>query len=569
MRLTSIPGWINSITHNNRQLPTITEFNNGMKEVRTYNNQGWVGEIRVNKSNGQMQRRSIYHRTVGGRVSRHQTDDVWEDFSYCYDYAGRLTVSANLTKANKTCANVGNWTGNDWKDQVFSYRADGSMASNNDLGSYNYAGSPVAHAPANINGTPLSYDANGNMTDGYDGKVMTYDGENRPLSVSKARTTTTYVYGADGSRLKKIVTAVGTSTPKTTLYVGNVELREPGTANETVIQYPHDNIRIVDGEVSYMFRDQLGSVRLIADQKQVIEERSKYLAFGREVENPTASSQAVETKGWIGERFDAGAGLQYLNARYYDPELSLFIQPDWFEVTEAGVGTNRYSYSFNDPVNLSDPSGNLVPAETHTERENDRLEADNNDALEAIDNAIQTATTSRDELSRDGKLGRGKGQRRMRIGFERANGIGSFTPENIDSYIADLKSVAEKLGPWGEGAQIIDRGINPYSPDARASINPRKLNQINIFDGYFSTARDRGFKLAHEGTHLSLGLLDRLPTDADTTLKNVYTHPQRENLAIGYRWEGVSEANRLRSDTFSGRITDTFMCSGGNEIWGC
>jgi filamentous hemagglutinin len=50
--------------------------------------------------------------------------------------------------------------------------------------------------------------------------------------------------------------------------------------------------------------------------------------------------------------------LQYLNARYYDPELSLFLQPDWFEVTKKGVGTNRFSYSFNDPVNGFDPNGN-------------------------------------------------------------------------------------------------------------------------------------------------------------------------------------------------------------------
>ena len=68
------------------------------------------------------------------------------------------------------------------------------------------------------------------------------------------------------------------------------------------------------------------------------------------------------SKGWIGERYDAEAGLQYLNARYYDPDLAMFIQPDWWEVTQAGVGTNRYAYAGGDPVNMSDANGNFVPA---------------------------------------------------------------------------------------------------------------------------------------------------------------------------------------------------------------
>jgi len=77
---------------------------------------------------------------------------------------------------------------------------------------------------------------------------------------------------------------------------------------------------------------------------------------------------ADEAKGFIGERFDVDAGLQFLNARYYDPELGLFLQPDWFEVTSAGVGTNRYAYSGNDPVNMVDPGGNeLGPPNIHRE----------------------------------------------------------------------------------------------------------------------------------------------------------------------------------------------------------
>ena len=36
----------------------------------------------------------------------------------------------------------------------------------------------------------------------------------------------------------------------------------------------------------------------------------------------------------------------------------MFIQPDWFDVTGPGVGTNKYAYSNNDPINKLDPNGN-------------------------------------------------------------------------------------------------------------------------------------------------------------------------------------------------------------------
>jgi RHS repeat-associated protein len=87
-------------------------------------------------------------------------------------------------------------------------------------------------------------------------------------------------------------------------------------------------------------------------------ERAVYKPFGEQTEWLSASQPAPESKGWIGERFDADAGLQYLNARYYDPALGMFIQPDWFDVMQAGVGTNRFSYSFNDPINKADRNGN-------------------------------------------------------------------------------------------------------------------------------------------------------------------------------------------------------------------
>ena len=77
------------------------------------------------------------------------------------------------------------------------------------------------------------------MTTGLDGKVMAYDGENRPLSVSFAGKTTSYVYGADGARLKKVESDPVTGQASVTLYLGAVEIRKYGQgAAEEILLYP-------------------------------------------------------------------------------------------------------------------------------------------------------------------------------------------------------------------------------------------------------------------------------------------------------------------------------------------
>ncbi|PDT27229.1 hypothetical protein CO660_24440 [Rhizobium sp. L9] len=37
-----------------------------------------------------------------------------------------------------------------------------------------------------------------------------------------------------------------------------------------------------------------------------------------------------------------------------------FISPDDWDPTKEGVGTNRYAYSGDDPVNKSDPNGHMM-----------------------------------------------------------------------------------------------------------------------------------------------------------------------------------------------------------------
>jgi RHS repeat-associated protein len=122
------------------------------------------------------------------------------------------------------------------------------------------------------------------------------------------------------------------------------------------------DVMIEGTTVSFLHRDHLASVKAVtsmtpaatpiaAGQSLYLKQRSGYAAFG---EPKVVTSLA---KGFIGERPDPETGLLYLNARYLDPALGRFISPDDYDPTLPGVGTNRYAYAGNDPVNKSDPNG--------------------------------------------------------------------------------------------------------------------------------------------------------------------------------------------------------------------
>jgi len=62
--------------------------------------------------------------------------------------------------------------------------------------------------------------------------------------------------------------------------------------------------------------------------------------------------------GYNGEEYDSTTGLQYLRARYYDPQMAHFGVQDtaWGNLTSP-ASLNLYNYAQSNPVNFSDPSG--------------------------------------------------------------------------------------------------------------------------------------------------------------------------------------------------------------------
>ncbi|MDD7973856.1 RHS repeat-associated core domain-containing protein, partial [Roseinatronobacter alkalisoli] len=370
-RLTRVGDHITSVTYNHWDNPTRMDFGGGSYETSVYHaTRGWVTNIRGFNPSGSQRMRSTYTRSATGRITRHNTHTTADQYDFSYDYAGRLLSAANFADRPET-------------NQVMTYDSAGRMLSKGQnqasATTYTYNSSQPFHAPVRITtagvDTSFSYDANGNMLVGLETKAMTYDAENRPLSVTLNGARTCYIYGADGARLKKIegltsATACSAvslpASARVTVYFGPVELRNFGGTDEGLILHPHARFRLATNTnaapvANYFFTDQLGSIRAAMDATGSRVENHSFNPWGEKTAGLAPSQTLPETKGWIGERFDEDAGLQYLNARYYDPKLGLFLQPDWFEVTQAGVGTNRYSYSFNDPVNLLDPNGNVVP----------------------------------------------------------------------------------------------------------------------------------------------------------------------------------------------------------------
>lgn len=75
----------------------------------------------------------------------------------------------------------------------------------------------------------------------------------------------------------------------------------------------------------------------------------------------TTPADKADNPGFTGQIRDAATGLTCAQARYYDPAIGRFLSIDPVGFAEGGPGYfNRYSYTFNDPVNHVDPNGEFV-----------------------------------------------------------------------------------------------------------------------------------------------------------------------------------------------------------------
>jgi RHS repeat-associated protein len=87
----------------------------------------------------------------------------------------------------------------------------------------------------------------------------------------------------------------------------------------------------------------------------------RYTAWG--ADRYTSGSTPTSFK-YTGQRQESGIGLYFYGARWYDPALGRFIQPDSI-VPDPGDAKSfdRYAYVLNNPLRYSDPTGHYSPEE--------------------------------------------------------------------------------------------------------------------------------------------------------------------------------------------------------------
>jgi RHS repeat-associated protein len=112
--------------------------------------------------------------------------------------------------------------------------------------------------------------------------------------------------------------------------------------------------------VTYALTDVQGSVQGLSNATGSSLTTIRYGLFGEPPATAPSDPCADSSLriGYAGEQRDAGSGLIYLRARYYDPGTGRFLSRDPFRGRRADPATQHgYSYAANNPVRWRDPSG--------------------------------------------------------------------------------------------------------------------------------------------------------------------------------------------------------------------
>jgi RHS repeat-associated protein len=284
-----------------------------------------------------------YEYNGNGQITKEVSSNGQITSTMTYDALGRVMSRSDADSTGKATASY-----------TYSYDAAGNITSGGGTMTYDKKNRLITY-----NGSAISYDDDGNMTNGiikgsstnfvYDsgnrltqagGAIYAYDALNNRISQTVNSKKTTYVYDGISSDLNRLLVSTD-STGNSTYYVYGIGLLgEESSSSYLVYHY-----------------DLRGSTTAITNMQQVVTDRYTYGAYGELLTHTGTAATSFLYNGRDGVMSDSN-GLYYMRARYYSPELKRFINADTLKGSVSnGETLNNYAYANGNPISMVDPFG--------------------------------------------------------------------------------------------------------------------------------------------------------------------------------------------------------------------
>ena len=265
---------------------------------------------------------------------------------YGYDQQGQLTsATVGGTRYTYTYDTAGN----------IQSKKVGSTTTN-----YTYGNSAWRDLLTAYGGNTITY-SGGNPTKYYDGSTFTWTQGRRLATAKVGSTNISYTYDMAGVRSSK---TVGSTTYDFTTLSGLVT-RQTGGGKTIDFVYDENNqplaMKYNNTLYYYVLNAQGDVVRIVNSSRSVVASYT-YDPWGKIISS-SGTLADINPLRYRGYYYDSETGFYYLQSRYYDPEIGRFINADSYASTDATglLSTNMFAYCENDPVNRSDPSGEVAP----------------------------------------------------------------------------------------------------------------------------------------------------------------------------------------------------------------
>ncbi|WP_348704046.1 RHS repeat-associated core domain-containing protein, partial [Tenacibaculum sp. 190524A02b] len=360
-------GKINQTIHGNGVLNTTQKYT--LQEHVAESNTEFNGAQTLFKENLEYTVNGNYHQGMIMRKTEQQEGQPIDRYEYTYDNQYRLTLAerhngagidgfqfdydtnGNLTsQSSSVFGRTNNFTYQQGTNKLQSTTETASK-----IGLY----TKIGQTPLGLN-TQLDYDIFTRKThkvfDGLNQVKFLYDANNRRVQKTRKYTskhglsiddTLTYIFGTRNLPLfEKLTDNVdNTSWDKTYIY---------GAQYAPIAM-------LYKGKTYFFVRDYQSSLRNVVNASEgIVEETYKYTPFGEILYSNHQGTEVKHKLGtylYTGQEYDQATGLYNFKARLYHPVKKIFLTPD-----PKHINYSPYTYTSNNPINLTDPSG-MAPVE--------------------------------------------------------------------------------------------------------------------------------------------------------------------------------------------------------------